>query len=274
MYQYSRRYVGPVEAVILDLAGTCVDFGSLAPIRAFQQLFQEHGVPISESEARAPMGTEKREHIRQLLAMPRIAAEWTAQHGAADEAVIDRLYHAFEPIQIAAIGQRSQLIPGLLEAQEYCQQQDIKIGVNSGYSRSMLNAMLPALTEQGFVPASVVCATEVPNGRPYPHMSLKGMLELAIGNVQACVKVDDTLTGLEEGLAAGMWTVGVAVSGNEIGLDQEQWDSLPEDEQLRRSAAARQRMLRCGAHYAIDSVAELPGVLADIEHRLLCGEQP
>ena len=41
MYHFTRRYIGPVQAIIMDWAGTTVDFGSMAPIRAFQNLFAE-----------------------------------------------------------------------------------------------------------------------------------------------------------------------------------------------------------------------------------------
>ncbi|MBR9827980.1 MAG: phosphonoacetaldehyde hydrolase, partial [Oceanospirillales bacterium] len=103
-YQFERRYTGPIEAVIMDWAGTTVDFGSMAPIRAFQRLFADEGVPISEAEARGPMGTEKREHIRQLCAHPRIQDAWLEEKGVLPTlADIDRMYDDFVPLQINAI---------------------------------------------------------------------------------------------------------------------------------------------------------------------------
>ncbi len=275
MYTYTRRYTGPLQAVIMDLAGTCVDFGSLAPIQAFLNLFDAEGIELTEAEAREPMGTEKREHIRQLLAMPRIRNQWQAKFDKLpDEADIDRLYQAFLPLQTAAIAERATLIPGALELQGLLREEGIKLGVNTGYSREMVDVMLPELKVQGFEPESVVVATEVPQGRPAPHMSLKNAIELGITAVQACVKVDDTLTGIEEGLNAGMWTVAVVASGNAIGLSEEGLATLEDVERADLLARGHRVMAQSAAHYVIDSIVDLPDVLADIEHRLAAGEQP
>ncbi len=275
MYTYTRRYTGPLQAVIMDLAGTCVDFGSLAPIQAFLNLFDAEGIELTEAEAREPMGTEKREHIRQLLAMPRIRNQWQAKFDKLpDEVDIDRLYQAFLPLQTAAIAERATLIPGALELQGLLREEGIKLGVNTGYSREMVDVMLPELKVQGFEPESVVVATEVPQGRPAPHMSLKNAIELGITAVQACVKVDDTATGIEEGLNAGMWTVAVVASGNAIGLSEEGLATLEDVERADLLARGHRVMAQSAAHYVIDSIVDLPDVLADIEHRLAAGEQP
>ena len=115
-FHYQRSYRGPVQAVILDWAGTTVDFGSLAPVVAFTRLFAAQGIDLSSDEARGPMGTEKREHIRRLCALPRIAAAWRDLYGESpDEATIDRLYHEFVPLQVTAIRDHAQLIPGCRE---------------------------------------------------------------------------------------------------------------------------------------------------------------
>lgn len=274
-FSYRRAYTGPVTAAIFDWAGTTIDFGSLAPIKAFCALFEANQVAITLEEARAPMGSEKREHIRQILAMPRVKAAWVATHGQeASEADIDRLYDDFVPMQIETIAERATLIPGALSAFEYLEERGIKIGANTGYAEEMIVDLLPKAAEQGYQPMSNVCAPQVPKGRPYPHMTLQNMLDLEIEAVQSVIKVDDTLVGIEEGLNAGCWTVGVAVSGNEVGLDLDQWDALSEEEQAVLREKAYSRFRACGAHYVIDSIADLPEVIEDIETRLACGEQP
>ncbi len=274
-FHYQRSYRGPVRAVILDWAGTTVDFGSLAPVAAFVQLFAEQGVAISVAEARGPMGLEKREHIRQLCESPAIAARWRERHGVEPGAAeVDRLYEAFVPLQIAVIRDHAQLIPGCRETVAGLRERGIRIGANTGYSRAMMEPLLEAAAEQGYIPDSAVCATEVPRGRPYPHMSLKNAIELEIETVQSCVKVDDTVPGIEEGLNAGMWTVGVAVSGNEVGLALTDWQALPRVEQQRYRERAYQRLLAGGAHYVADTIADLPRCLDAIEGRLARGERP
>jgi len=275
MLKSQRYFAGPVEAVILDWAGTTIDFGSLAPVYAFMELFRAEGIEVSQSEAREPMGTEKRVHICRMLANPRIAQAWLEVKGCEpSEQEIDRLYHDFAPIQTRIVGERSQLIPGWKQACDQLLEQGIKIGGNTGYGPGMMEPALAAAKEQGYQPASCVFATEVVRGRPFPDMALTVAMELQASHMHGCVKVDDTIPGIEEGLRAGMWTVGVSVSGNEVGLDRDAWLALDAAQQAELRAVAEQRLYDAGAHYVIDSVAQLPQVIEDISARLSAGDKP
>ena len=60
-----------IQAVILDWAGTAVDFGSTSPMSAFKEAFRRAGVEVTDDETRAPMGLLKRDHIRTMLKMER-----------------------------------------------------------------------------------------------------------------------------------------------------------------------------------------------------------
>ncbi|MBL4797075.1 MAG: phosphonoacetaldehyde hydrolase [Oleispira sp.] len=266
---------GPVEALILDWAGTTIDFGSLAPVYAFMELFKEEGIDVSQAEAREPMGTEKSEHIRRMLANPRIADAWLAVKGqASNEDDIKRLYALFAPIQTPIVADRGQLIPGWKAMFDELVAAGIKIGSNTGYGPGMMALALVAAKDQGYTPASTVFATDVTRGRPFPDMALTVAMELQVGHVNACIKVDDTLPGIEEGLRAGMWTVGVSCSGNEVGLDRNAWQALSNDEQQEYRQKAERRLFNVGAHYVIDSVADLAAVIVDVNRRLAKGERP
>jgi phosphonoacetaldehyde hydrolase len=128
--------------------------------------------------------------------------------------------------------------------------------------------------KQGYEPDSTVCASDVPAGRPYPYMCLQNVINLQVSPVEACVKVDDTVPGIEEGLNAGMWTIGLAVSGNEIGLPLAEVRALDPAELARRRQRACTRMHQAGAHYVVDSIAEVMPCLDAIEQRMACGERP
>lgn len=274
-YLYTRRFLGPVEAVILDWAGTTVDFGCIAPAEAFTALFAGEGVVITRAQAREPMGTEKREHIRRVLLIPAVAAEWQRVKGAAHtEADIDRLYALLEPIQIAAIERHAELIPGTLDAIGALHEQGIRIGANTGYNRKMLDVLAARALEDGYAPEVSLASEDAPRGRPTPDLALAVAVRLGLSCVQACVKVDDTVPGVEEGLNAGMWSVGLALSGNECGLTREELDGLSEESYLAVQRRAHQRLLQAGAHYVIDTIEELPEVIEDINARLAAGEAP
>ncbi|WP_116474879.1 phosphonoacetaldehyde hydrolase [Zobellella maritima] len=274
-YCFKRSYTGPVQAVIMDWAGTTVDYGSLAPVRAFQRLFLGEGIRVSPVECRAPMGSEKRDHIRQMLEMERIRECWLqSRKSAPSEADIDRLYQAFIGIQVECIRDCAQLIPGMGEVVAGLKGKGVRLAANTGYSRDMIAELQVRAAEQGYRPEVVITASEVSRGRPWPEMSLQAAIALDVSAVQACVKVDDTGPGIGEGLNAGMWAVAVAVSGNEVGLSLSDWQALAEAEQARLRRQAHERLAAAGAHYVIDTIAELPGVIEDIEARLARGEQP
>jgi len=100
-----------------------------------------------------------------------------------------------------------------------------------------------------------------PPPRPGPGQALAVAVALGASDVRRCVKVDDAPAGIAEGLAAGMRVVGIAATGNGIGLPQAAFAALPPGERAARIAAAERELAAAGAHGVIASVAELPSLL-------------
>lgn len=265
-----------LQAVLFDWAGTLVDFGSLAPTQIFVDAFASFDIQISLAQARGPMGLSKWQHIRVLLDTPEIAAQWQRRSGrAASDADVDAIYARFMPMQIAKVGQYSQPIAGAAEVIRQLRDDGLKIGSCSGYPREVLDVLLPMAAAAGIRPDYAIAGDELPaGGRPGPYMALANMLALAIDDVAGCIKVDDTVPGIEEGIRAGMWSVGVSLSGNEVGLTLGELQRLPASEVAQLRQHAEERLREAGAHYVIDSVAELPPVVAQIRARLAAGERP
>ena len=275
MLTYQRRYTGPVRAVVLDWAGTTVDFGCLAPAAVFQRIFADAGVPVSVAEARAFMGQHKRDHIQAMLDTPAIRQRWEDAHGTTPgQADVDRLFADFVPQQLAALEDNRAVIPGTLETAAELRRQGIAIGSTSGYTREMMDRVTDSAAAEGYAPDTVVAVDEVARGRPAPFMAQRAMERLDAWPASACVKVGDTVSDVEEGLNAGMWTVSVAVSGNEVGLSHADWQALPAARQQALRAAAATRLARAGAHRVVDTVADLPAALDAIEAALARGEAP
>ena len=275
MFTYRRRYIGGVHAVVLDWAGTTVDFGCLAPAAVFQRIFADAGVPVAVAEARAFMGRHKRDHIEAMLAMPAIRRRWQDAHGREPgEADVDRLFADFVPKQLAALEDNRALIPGAVETAKELRRRGIAIGSTSGYTHAMMNRVTESATASGYAPDAVVAVDEVRRGRPSPFMAQRAMELLDVWPAAACVKVGDTVSDVEEGLNAGMWTVSLAVSGNEVGLSLTDWQTLsPERQQALRDTATT-RLASAGAHRVIDTIADLPPALDAIDAALGRGEQP
>lgn len=264
-----------LRAVVLDWAGTIVDFGSRAPVAALECVFVAAGVPVTVAEVRASMGLAKKSHIRSILEIPRVREAWAVRHGAPrGETAVEQLYAEFIPSQIRVLENHSQLIPGLADAVARMRARGLKIGTTTGYNRAMLDFLLERAAAQGFVPDSAVCPDDVPAGRPLPWMCYLTALRLEAYPLAAFVKIGDTTADIEEGRNAGMWTVGVTRTGNEIGITEEEWSRLSDADRERLLNNARRRLEQAGAHYTAPSVAECDPILDSIEARLESGERP
>lgn len=265
-----------LSAVIFDWAGTVVDHGSRAPVAALQSVFAAAGVPVTVGEARLSMGIAKRDHIRELLALPRVAAAWHEKHGSpATEVDGDALYAEFLPAQIDCLGQFSRVIAGVPQTVEQLRSRGVKIGSTTGYTRSMLDFLVERARAQGLVPDCSVCPGDVPGGgRPAPWMCYLNAIRLQVAPLWSAIKIGDTPSDIEEGRNAGMWTIGVTRTGNECGLTEEEWGATSAPERQEALARARTRLLSAGAHYLTESAGESICVIDEIAGRMAAGERP
>lgn len=274
-YSFSRRYTGPIRAVIFDWAGTTVDHGCFAPAGVFVQAFAKHGMDITVEQARGPMGTHKRVHVATVAQLPKVAAQFRAVKGRElEDADIEAVYQDAVTLQVACLADYATPITGTQDVVSRLRARGIKIGSCSGYVREMMEVLVPAAKAQGYEPDVWVSASEVPAARPSPLMALLNLQKLNVWPVEACVKVGDTVTDVEEGLNAGMWSVAVAMTGNEVGLTEAELAALAPAEREQRRARATEKLAQAGAHYVVDSIRDLPTVLDRIEARLRAGDRP
>jgi phosphonoacetaldehyde hydrolase len=274
-YIFRRSYRGPLKAVILDWAGTTIDFGCLAPAGAFVDLFKRNGVDISVEEAREPMGAHKKDHIRQIVQNQSVANRWFKAHGRKPtESEVEAMFKEFIPLQMACLAQYADLIPGALQAVAAFRKRGLKIGTTTGYSEEMMTLLQAEAKKRGYEPDSTVAATQVPTARPHPYMCLQNAINLEVYPMEAMVKVGDTLTDIEEGLNAGTWSIGLAETGNELGLSLQELEKLEPSTRQAKLERAYKRMYQSGAHYVVNGIADVPPLLDEIEARLARGERP
>ena len=226
-FVYRRSYRGPVKLVILDWAGTTMDYGCYAPAVVFVQVYQRRGVEITMEQARRPMGLHKRDHIKAISQQEEVAALWQEVHGRPiTEQDIDEMFADFQPLQLQCLADYADLIPGTLETVAALRERGIRIGSSTGYFTEAMDLLKEEAARRGYVPDSSVCATQVPAGRPQPWMVMQNMMNTRIYPPEAVVKIDDTKPGIGEGLNAGTWTIGLAKTGNEVGLNLEEINAL------------------------------------------------
>lgn len=274
-FVFRRSYRGPVKLVILDWAGTTLDYGCYAPAVVFQEVYRRRGVEISMEQARRPMGLHKREHIHAISRMDEVAEAWQHVHGrSVTDQDIEEMFRDFQPLQMQCLAEYADLIPGTLDTVAALRARGVRVGSTTGYFTEAMELLKREAARRGYVPDSSVCATQVPSGRPQPWMVMQNMLNTGVYPPEAVVKIGDTKPDIGEGLNAGVWTIGVAKTGNEMGLNLEEIKALDEVSLTRRLERARQALAMSGAHYVVDSIADVLPVLEEINARLARGERP
>ncbi len=253
------------RAVVFDWAGTMVDFGSFAPMGAFVKAFAEFGITATIEQARAPMGAPKWDHINAMLRMPAIASQWEARHGhRPGDGDVDLVFEVFVPMNEAVVADYADLVPGAGAAVEELRAMGLKIGSTTGYTRSIMQHVLPLAARQGYAPDNLVCADDLPEGRPGPLMMYQCFIDLVVHPPGTVIKVDDTAPGIAEGVAAGCPTVGVALSGNIVGLTVDALAALDGEDVAAHRERATAVLREAGADHVIDTVADLPALVRSL----------
>ena len=258
-----------IEGVLLDWAGTTVDFGCMAPVRAFMDSFAANGITVTEEETRKPMGMLKRDHIKTMLSMDRIAAQWQKRYGRSWEPQdIETIYSSFEPDLLASLADYTKVKPGVLKTVTALRARGIKIGSTTGYTDTMMKIVAPTAAVQGYQP-DCWFSPDATNGmgRPYPYMIFKNIMELKLSDVRCVIKAGDTVSDIAEGRAAGVWSVGIIDGSSVMALTEDAFRSLTEYEKNERREAVRHTFMNAGADYVITDITELPAVIQAIQQQ-------
>jgi phosphonoacetaldehyde hydrolase len=217
----------------------------------------------------------KKDQIRFICAGERVRAEWTGRHGQPpSESDVERLFDGFLPKQAEILAEYSAPIPGVCETVEAWKLAGLRVGSTTGYTRALLDVVLPVAATLGYSPDSSVTPDEVGGGRPKPFMCYRNAILLGVFPLSRCVKIGDTPSDIAEGLNAGMWTIGITATGNEIGLSIEDWQALPPEERATRQQNAARRLMDAGAHFTVPSLVDCTATLTDIDCRIAVGERP
>lgn len=267
-----------VEGVIFDWAGTTVDFGCFAPVYVFLTIFKAAGVEVEVTmeEAREPMGMLKRDHIRAMLEMPRIKKMWAEKYGRCfNEQDIEDLYAKFEPLLLASLTEYTEPLPEVLEAVKLLRGKGLKIGSTTGYTDSMMKIVVAGAREKGYQPDFWITPDSTDAcGRPYPYMIFRNMEALRLSSPWQVIKVGDTVADIQEGINAGVWSVGVVVGSSQMGLTYDEFSGLAENEKNRMIQRVEEGFLTAGADFTIKTMKQLPELIERINVLNVAGERP
>ena len=251
------------ECVIFDWAGTTVDYGCFAPVQAFVEVFKHYGIEPTMEEVREPMGMLKIDHIRTMLNMPRIKKCWTEKYGKEPtEENVKELFGIFEEKLLSILHMFADPKPGVPEVISRLRTKGYAIGSTTGYTDKMMEIVAPAAKEKGYEPDCWFSPDSTEQkGRPYPYMIYANMKKFRIQSVHQVVKIGDTVSDIQEGLNAGICSLGVIEGSSVLGLTEAEWKALSAQEQAAAAKKARRTFEEAGAHGVLNRLEELPGWL-------------
>ncbi|PAF52845.1 phosphonoacetaldehyde hydrolase [Helicobacter sp. 13S00477-4] len=257
-----------IQAVIFDWAGTTIDYGCFSPLGAFVKSFDEEGILLSIQEARKPMGLLKIDHIRALLKMPEILGQFLNIYGyQPKEEDILRIYERFEKNIFEVLSDHVILNPYVFETTKELEKMGIKIGSTTGYTKSMMEIVLPLAKDQGYVPECCVASDELGYGRPYPYMMYECARRLNVYPQNSMIKVGDTSVDIEEGKNAGCVSVGIVYGGSVLGLSVDEVARYPQKDLQFLVNQAKIELYDAGADYVIDDMRDLLPIIEKIQQK-------
>ena len=252
-----------IKAVIFDWAGTTVDYGCMAPVQAFVEVFKQYGIEPTMQEVREPMGMLKIDHIRTMLKMERISGLWKEKYGKEPgEEEAQALYKIFEEKLLSILHLYSDPKPGVVEVVNRLRRNGIRIGSTTGYNDKMMEIVIPAAKEKGYEPDVWFSPDSTgQKGRPWPYMIFRNMEALEIKKVRRVLKVGDTVSDIKEGRNAGVWSAGIVIGSSEMGLTEAEFEALSDEEKERKCREVAGRFLDAGADKVFYTIEDLEAFL-------------
>lgn len=259
----------PIALIVFDWAGTTTDYGSQAPVQVFARTFAARGLHFDRADINAPMGMEKRAHIRAMLSTEKGTRLWESAQGRSwTEADIDALYEAFEATLRQVVADFSHPIPGVPETIAALRAAGLKIGSTTGYSSEIMERVAPVAAREGYAPDCIVTPDQTGGlGRPTPFMVYECMRRLNVWPAERVVKVGDTLSDIREGKNAGARSIGILTASNLLGLDAAEAAALPVAEMAALKEKTRAAYLAAGADLVIDRFGDLPAAIVELNAR-------
>jgi HAD superfamily hydrolase (TIGR01509 family) len=181
-------------AVIFDCDGTLVDSEPLSR-RAWEQALAPYGYEVTDEDLAACVGRSyphTHGHFAARAPLPGAEAFWPVYSGEL----------------FGLLDERLQPFPDAIRAVAELRRRGVSVAVASSSARERLER---TLARAGLADAfgATIAGDEVSRGKPAPDMFLAAAERLGIAPSR-CIAVEDSVPGVESGLAAGMAVVAVA----------------------------------------------------------------
>jgi phosphonatase-like hydrolase len=191
-----------IRLAVLDLAGTTVDDkvnGLPLVLKSYDEALRNHGVNV-------PM---------EILNTQRGRDKWTVIKELGGEKA-QEIYNDFVGV-LRKNTEKVREVDGTSETFSFLKKYNVNVVVSTGFPTEIAEPMIKHLgwLEKDLID-SWVCSEQVGASRPDPAMILYAMKKYRVSDTLSVIKVDDTVKGIEEGLNAGVYTIGVLTGTQSI----------------------------------------------------------
>jgi 2-aminoethylphosphonate-pyruvate transaminase len=197
----------PIDLVVFDVAGTTV-FDGDAVHSCLERAVARAGVTTTRDAVNAVMGMPKPLAIASLVASYRGTGP--------SDAEVSAIYAEFERLMLdhyrLAVSVRE--VEGAVKVFQALRARGIKIALDTGFHRRILDAILRRLEWDSRLLDATVASDEVDHGRPDPDMVWRAMELTGVGERARVAKVGDTPADLRQGDRAGCALVVGVTSGS------------------------------------------------------------
>jgi phosphonoacetaldehyde hydrolase len=184
-----------IKLVVFDMAGTTVDDnieGAPLVLKSYHDAFTRYGVKINYDTLNAQRGKDKLSVIKEFGGEK-----------------FEDIYNYFLEALIHNVD-RVKEINGVTKVFNFLKENNVLVSANTGFPEEVARLIIKKLKweEKGLID-SWICSEMVGVSRPDPMMITRLMELHNISDSSTVIKVDDTVTGIQEGLNAGVITLGV-----------------------------------------------------------------
>ena len=189
------------EMCVFDMAGTTVDDSSNSVAAALCDAFRAAGFEVAPVTVNPVMGIPKPMAIRSILTDIRGSAPTEEEvlriHADFQNRMVE--YYRTSP-QVKEIAGASALFREL-------KSRGVRVTLDTGFDRKILNTIVDRLGWKDLIDDS--CASdEVSRGRPDPELIHVLMKRAGVSDASKVAKFGDSISDIEQGLAAGCGFVG------------------------------------------------------------------
>lgn len=220
------------ELIVFDMAGTTVADDGLV-VASFIAADEHAGLSATEADRAAML-----EYVADTMGQSKITVFRHLAKGNEEQAQSANKQFERTYAQLVSEG-RCSAMPGAEEVFDRVRALNVKVALTTGFAKETQDAILETLGWQNIADV-VLCPSDELRGRPHPDMPLAALIRTRTTAVQNMMVVGDTSSDITSGLRAGAGVVVGVLTG----------------------AHGRDQLVAAGPHHIVDSINDLPALLA------------